>query len=58
MTPLARAGAPVPAARVVPFGRGGLCVNDVVRPCVLPLLSSANDNTEACAITGVSDPTA
>jgi len=46
MTPLARAGARTPAARLVPFDRRALCVSDATRCDMLSVLSSAIDNTE------------
>ncbi len=46
MTPLARAGARMPAARVVPFDRRGLRAGDATRCDMLPVLSSAIDNIE------------
>ena len=46
MTPLARAGARIPAARVVPFDRRVLCARDATRCDMLPVLSSAIDNIE------------
>ena len=46
MTLLARAGARMPAARVVPFDRRVLCASDTARCDMLPVLSSAIDNIE------------